>query len=212
MESYNRNVMFSYQDALYYRRRDIVRKQQEELEAEKRGKPKKISDTLILNEHSYDKQTIRDNDHSILFAGFETSANQVCHAILMLALHQDVQEKAYQEVKEIFGSENAEFTLDTLNELRYLEQVIRETMRLFTVVPFICKTNTIDIELDGHVIPKGTTLFMLLPVIHRHKDIWGPDANKFDPDNFSPENATKRHPFALLTFSMGKRNCLGKNQ
>lgn len=211
MEMFNRSLVFSHQDSLYNRRKEMVLKQQqEEIDPDKKRKPKKIADALIFNENKFSEETIRDNDHSILFAGFETSANQACHAILMLAMFQDIQEKAYQEVKEIFHSDAVEFNIDTLNELKYMDQVIRETMRLFSVIPFICKTNTVDIELDGHVIPKGTILFMLLPVIHRSKDIWGPNADNFDPENFSPENSAKRHPYALMTFSMGKRNCLGK--
>lgn len=210
MENYNRKVVFSYQDSLYDQRKQLVLKeQQQETEPEKRRKPKKISDSLIYNENSFDHDTIRDNDHSILFAGFETSANQTCHTILMLAMHSEVQEKAYQEAKAVFYSDDVEFNVDTLNQLRYLEQVIRETMRLFTVVPFICKTNTVDITLDEHVIPAGATIFMMLPSIHRHPKIWGPNSEKFDPENFSPENSATRHPYALLTFSAGKRNCLG---
>lgn len=49
----------------------------------------------------------------------------------MLAIHQDVQEKVYTEIWNIFGSSNRDITKEDLPHLRYLEMVIKETLRLF---------------------------------------------------------------------------------
>lgn len=47
-------------------------------------------------------------------------------------------------------------------------------------------------------------------MFQKRRDIWGQDAESFNPDHFLPENVQKRHPFAYLPFSSGQRNCIGK--
>lgn len=44
--------------------------------------------------------------------------------------------------------------------------------------------------------------------LHRWKDIWGKDANEFNPEHFSEENTSKRHAYAFLPFGAGPKICL----
>lgn len=56
----------------------------------------------------------------------------------MLAIHQDVQEKVYKEIWDIFGNSDRDITISDLSKLKYLEMVIKETLRLFpSIVAFL---------------------------------------------------------------------------
>lgn len=62
---------------------------------------------------------------------------------------------------------------------------------------------------DGLFIPKNTEVFISMFTLHRRKDIWGANANEFNPDNFLPENEEKRPKYSYMPFSYGPRNCIG---
>ena len=56
----------------------------------------------------------------------------------MIALHPEVQQKLHEEMDRVFGDDDSRpCTMEDLNELEYLERVIKETLRLFPSVPFI---------------------------------------------------------------------------
>lgn len=67
------------------------------------------------------------------------------------------------------------------------------------------------VQIGEFEIPAGITLLINFYTLHRRKDIWGEDAEQFNPDHFLPENVEKRHPYSFLPFSGGQRNCIGNN-
>lgn len=58
------------------------------------------------------------------------------------------------------------------------------------------------------VIPAGTIIIVSIAAVNFNPE-WYPDPWKFNPDNFSPEVANKRHKLSFLSFSAGVRNCIG---
>lgn len=131
------------------------------------------------------------------------------HASLFLAMYPEIQWKVYDEFIQVFPSEDSEITAESLNQLEYLDMFLKECLRHCPTAANIARTTITDIELDGMTVPAGTDIILSFYGLHHRKDVWGPDVDKFDPENFKQERVMGRHPHAFLPFSHGTRNCLG---
>nr|XP_041630468.1 probable cytochrome P450 313a2 [Drosophila kikkawai] len=158
---------------------------------------------------TYDE--VRDECSSLIVVSFDTTALTVANTLILLAMHPEYQERVFNELKEVFPTaEDCELNEKHLKKLVYLERVVNETLRLIPTVPIDPRKTTQPLTLsNGVTIPKGLTIGIDLFHTHRNTDFWGPEASKFNPDNFLPANIQDRHPFAYLPFLKGRRTCLG---
>lgn len=109
----------------------------------------------------------------------------------------------------VLNGKNGKLTYTDLQNLRYLERVLKESLRMYPSVPFIGRVAGEDIlTYTGYKIPSNCNINIHIYDLHYNPEIY-PDPHKFDPDRFLPENSQKRHPFAYLPFSAGPRNCIG---
>ncbi|KAJ6637206.1 Cytochrome P450 4C1 [Pseudolycoriella hygida] len=146
---------------------------------------------------------------TMLLAGFETTAGTVSNAILLLAMHPEYQEKVYDEIKNCLPTNENTVTADLINQLNYTDRLIKETLRLFPIIPLITRIATTDVKIGEYKIPTGTEFILSIFDLHRKKSIWGPNANQFDPNHFLIENVTERHSHSFIPFAYGARNCVG---
>lgn len=123
----------------------------------------------------------------------------------MLAMHKDIQEKVFEEIQSEVGLIDDVKDSD-LPRLPFVEMVVKETMRLFPVLPIHARVATEDVELEKFTIPAGANIVISVYNAHRNTNTWGDDAHLFRPDRFSPENFEKLHPYAFLPFSRGLQN------
>lgn len=172
---------------------------------------KNFIDQLIVHGAQFSDEEIHDHIYTFVTAGYETTALQTAFTVVLLAIHQDVQEKAYKEIAEVFSPVQIIIDQESLTKLKYLDMVIKESMRLLPPVPLIGRETLEELELNDLVVPKGVTLLINFFNLHRRKDIWGPDAEDFNPDRFLPENVAQRHSHSFLPFSGGPRSCIGKS-
>jgi len=159
--------------------------------------------------HLTDKD-VRDEVNTFMFAGHDTTASTTSFAIYLLASHPEIQEKVVEELNSVFGDSDRNPTYQELLGLKYLEQVIKETLRLYPAVPYIGRFLYEDFTLPcGHTLPAGTSISLFLFRLHRDPNVF-PNPEKFNPDNFSPEKMMNRFAFAHTPFSAGPRNCIGQ--
>jgi cytochrome P450 len=151
-------------------------------------------------------QELVDNIVTFIGAGHETTAVTLTWTLYLIANAPAVQERLVEEARAAFG--DGPVTADGLDQLRFHEQVLNESLRLFTPGPVILRTARRDVDLGPMQVKNGTEVFCNLYVLHRAPRLWDYPA-AFDPDRFSPERAAGRHRFAFIPFGAGPRVCIG---
>ncbi|XP_054263603.1 cytochrome P450 4g15-like [Macrosteles quadrilineatus] len=157
---------------------------------------------------SFNEQDFQHEVVTICAAGTNSAAVSLSSNLLALAWHPDVQEKLYEEIVNVMGDDlNRDVTSEDLKRMTYLDQVLRETWRRYTVFPYNQRWTTEDLPLSFGVLPAGSYIHVGMLGVHMNPKIY-PDPDKFDPERFSAENSANRHKFSLLPFSGGPRNCI----
>lgn len=93
-----------------------------------------------------------------------------------------------------------------------MTMVLLETLRLYPPVIFMFRKPITDMQLGRLHLPRGTAIVIPIPILHRDKEVWGDDADEFNPLRFA--NGVTRAakiPHAHLGFSIGPRSCIGQN-
>ncbi|XP_029158577.1 cytochrome P450 4g15-like [Nylanderia fulva] len=156
-------------------------------------------------------EEIWEEVNTIMFEGHDTTAAGSSFALCALGCHQDIQARVHEELDAIFGDSDRQCTFQDTLEMKYLERVILETLRLFPPVPIIARklNEEVKIVTGDYILPKGATAIIAQFAAHR-SDKYYPNPTVFNPDNFLPEKMQKRHYYAFIPFSAGPRSCVGR--
>ncbi|KAG9509369.1 Cytochrome protein, partial [Fragariocoptes setiger] len=132
---------------------------------------------------------------AVLVAGFETTAATSTYITWLLARHDDVQRRLRDDIRR-HGVHS-----------QYLDQVIKETMRLYPALPnFVVRTPDRDVNINGVELERGCSVYLSLASLHYDEHHW-PEPYKFDPERFAPGKT--HHPCAYAPFGLGHRMCAG---
>jgi cytochrome P450 len=149
---------------------------------------------------------IRDQLLTMLIAGHDTSTAVMVWLFLMLGDHPQAMERTRNEVDQVLGRELP--TVDNLSELHYLDQVIKETLRLYPPIHAGNRLVSRDMNIQGCPIPEGSRTIFSIYLTHRDERSW-PKAEEFIPERFDRRDSKTHDPFSYLPFGGGPRNCIG---
>jgi cytochrome P450/NADPH-cytochrome P450 reductase len=160
-----------------------------------------------------DDLNIRYQIITFLIAGHETTSGLLSFTLYLLMHHPEVLARAYAEVDQVLGTDPAQMpTYAQVHQLRYLSQVLRESLRLFPPAPaFSVHPNAAEAVIGGkYLISREQGVTILTGALQRDPAVWGDDAEEFNPDHFSPEAEEQRPPNAFKAFGNGMRACIGR--
>jgi cytochrome P450 len=155
--------------------------------------------------NSLSLEELKDQVLLLLFGGHETLTSALTSFCLLLAQNPDVMAKVRAEQQQFPATEP--LTLEQLKQMSYLEQVLREVLRLVPPAGGVFRTVINACEFGGYEIPKGWSVLFEITQTHQDSQVY-PEPDRFDPDRFSPERSPK--PFSYVAFGGGLRECLGK--
>ncbi|CAN7125584.1 hypothetical protein BRARA_B03646 [Brassica rapa] len=146
---------------------------------------------------------------NILAAGIDTSAQTVTWVMTHLIANPRVMKKVQAEVREVIKNKD-NITEEDIEQLEYLKLVIKETLRINTLVPLLIpREASKDIKIAGYDIPKKTWIHVNVWAIHRNPNVWK-DPEAFIPERFMDNEIDyKGLNFELLPFGSGRRMCPG---
>jgi cytochrome P450/NADPH-cytochrome P450 reductase len=145
---------------------------------------------------------------TFLIAGHETTSGLLSFATYELLRHPRAMQLAREEADRVLGSELPRF--EHLARLVYIDQVLRETLRLYPTAPAFAVEPRRDTTLAGrYPVKRGESLAVLIPVLHVDPKVWK-DPSHFDPDRFAPAVRERIPDKAWLPFGSGQRACIGR--
>lgn len=198
---------------------ELLHKVAGELLAERRADPDAASKDDLLGRmlNGRDPETgeglsdenIANQMVTFLIAGHETTSGLLSFTTYLLLRNPDVLDKARAIVDEVLGEDV--LRVEHLAKLRYLEQILMESLRLWpTAAGFAIEPHEKTLLAGKYELTPEDTVMIVSPILHRDKTVWGEDVEAFVPERFAPERAEKLPPNAWKPFGNGARACIGR--
>lgn len=164
---------------------------------------------------------ILDEAITLLFAGQDTSAATLSWTLHLLSLNPEKRHRLEKEVRSVV-QDAKRVTKRMISKMTYLDAIIKESMRLYPVAPFIVRKLTTDVAIPDESgtkkqalsLPASTFTCVWIYSLHRNPKLW------HRPDEFLPErwidsalrskDLGQQEYGAYMPFAIGPRNCLGQ--
>ncbi|KAG6835177.1 hypothetical protein H0H93_004249, partial [Arthromyces matolae] len=215
--------------------RELIRQKSEAL---LQGKGSRDLMTILVKANASEKADARLSEEEMLgvmrvliLAGHETTANTLSWALLELATRPDIQAKLREEIENVqrtyLSRGDSHYTPADLDSMPYLNAVLKETLRFHPVVISLARQAAKDDVIplsrpvttsSGDVITeipvsKGQKVITSIGSYNRNKEIFGEDADTFDPERWLDSRVKRLVSVGatdnLMSFSGGVRTCIG---
>jgi cytochrome P450 len=149
----------------------------------------------------------RDEAISMLIVGHVTTSAALSWAFSEIGQHPEVEAKLIEELDTVLGGSAP--TMQDMRQLKYLDMVVKETLRLHPPSWAMPRDVVEDIEVGDYLIPKGTGLLFCEHVMQRDAR-WFPEPNRFMPERFAEGWENNVPKCAYMPFGIGAHNCIGQ--
>lgn len=155
--------------------------------------------------------------HACMFFldGFEPTSTALALALFHVALDAGIQTRAQAEVDAVLAEHQGRLDFDTAQDLKYIDMVVSETLRMYPPLRSLDRMCTQQTELplgDDRppvVVEPGTPVIIPVHALH-HDSHYYPQPAVFDPERFSDAQRDQRPKYTFLPFGEGPRICIGQ--
>ncbi|CAL1689865.1 unnamed protein product [Lasius platythorax] len=145
------------------------------------------------------------------FGGFDSVSTSMCFLAHEIAVNPDIQNKLREEIDDVLKKTNGKLTYEAINDMKYLDAVVNETLRLYPLLSFLDRVCVKEFELppaipNGKpiVVEPGTSIWIPSHAVH-HDPKYYSQPNKFDPDRFLNGEVDSS---VYMPFGIGPRICI----
>jgi cyclooctatin synthase len=149
-----------------------------------------------------------DEVMTLLMAGSDTTTCSMNFAFDGLGANPDVEARLHDELDQVLQG-RTDVGIDDLSKLDYTRRVAMEAVRLAS--PWLLTRRAEEpLEFAGVRIPVGADILFSPYATNRDPEFY-PDPERFEPDRWLPERIRALPRGALISFGMGKRQCIGES-
>lgn len=176
---------------------------------------------LRKNETEVSKETSKDSNNnmtveecaanSFLFyvAGSETSPSTMCFSLYELSRSPEHLKTAQDEIDRVLRAHDGKMTYESLKEMKFLEKIIIESLRMYPALPMLNRRCTKDFPVPGSDMTIFKDQAILIPLHAIQTDPkYFPNPNKFNPNRIDPEDDDYSN-VASVSFGEGPKSCIG---
>ncbi|XP_053679855.1 cytochrome P450 4d2-like [Anopheles nili] len=155
----------------------------------------------------FDDQEVYSQVNNFMFAGHDTTSSAITFILYACAKNGGVQKRMLEEIMDVIPDDQP-ISQQHITKLKYMDQVIKESFRMYSPVPYYSRHIDRDTTINGVPVQKGWTIVFGAYMMH-HNPEYFPEPDQFRPERFD-ESEENRNPFVYIPFSAGSRNCIGQ--